>query len=151
MSNRKPRYPLFVFLATLLFGYLILHQAVTSGIYSVLGAIFLVIFSLSITCIIRSAVEQARTLHHGHSGITIAAGVLGISAFHVCGNAVCGYGLSFLLLSAALPAAALGTFGSLSILIIIISIALQVFAISRMKCYRNSLINLKNLLNTLKN
>ena len=135
---RRPRYPLYVFAASIVISYLLLPQGIMTGFYSLLSATFMVVFSLSVTCIVRNSVEQARTANHSHSGISLAAAVLGISAFHACGVSVCGYGLGFLMLSAALPAVALGAFSAYGVVIITISIAVQLIVMYRMRCFRAS-------------
>lgn len=124
-----------VFFASLAVIYMLLPAPLFTGPALFLTALFMVIFSFSMTCVARNFLDNIRTARtRNHSIISILASMAGISAFHVCGALACSYGAGLFLLSSLFPAFFLKLLSEYSLVIIMFSIALQLGALYQMKC-----------------
>jgi hypothetical protein len=124
-----------VFLSSLAVIYLLLPSPLFTWPALFLTALFMVIFSFSMTCVARNLLDNVRTARtRNHSLISVLASAAGIGAFHVCGALACGYGAGLFLLSSLFPAFFLELLSGYSLFIILLSIGLQLGALYQMRC-----------------
>jgi len=127
-----------IFVVSMFVSFFILPSFIFMGWLVVLAVVFMLVFSLSMACMIRSIKDMfSNARRTGRSLLSIISMLLGFSAFHACtiGAPVCASAGIGLLLT-LLPSFMLGVLSSYSILIIVVSIFLQLFVLSRMGCLR---------------
>lgn len=136
----KSNYCKTVFGISLLISYFLLPSRVFYGIFTLLAVAFMVLFSLSVSCIVRNIKEKAKSLKsQGGSILSLIASIFGISAFQVCtvGAPVCGATLGTSILSLFFPSFFVGVMKNFAIPFIFVSIIFQFFALYIMKCFEN--------------
>ncbi len=128
----------FAFFLFLLISYFLTPKRVFYGWFSILAIIFMVVFSLTLTCLARNIKEKVIIAKTYKSSILgIIATVLGLSVLQVCGIGapICGASLGAGVISLFFPSFALGFFEEYSLYILIISIVLQIISLYFMKCF----------------
>ena len=135
----KSKYCIAAFILTLFLSYFLIPKTVFYGFYTLLAAIFMISFALSITCIIRNIKEKillART--YESSVIGIIATALGLAALQVCGVGapVCGAAVGFGILSSILPTAFIDIMSKYAVQFILISVIFQLVALYLMNCFK---------------
>ncbi|MCD6414979.1 MAG: hypothetical protein J7L23_05135 [Candidatus Diapherotrites archaeon] len=130
-----------VFIISLILSYFLIPKTVFTGIYYVLAAVFMLVFAISITCIIRNLKERlmlART--YEGSTLSIIAVVLGLSALQVCGVGapICGATVGLGIVSVIFPGFFVDFLTDYSVYMILFSIILQLVALYFMNCFKKS-------------
>ena len=137
----KSKYCELVFLISFLASYFLIPKRDFYGWNQLLAYAFMLVFALTMTCIIRNIKEKillARTYKSSLLGIIAVA--LGLAALQVCGaNApVCGAAVGIGILSSIFPAVFINLMAkpSVHIGIILTSIAFQIIALYFMNCWK---------------
>ena len=135
----KSKYCLIVFILSLFLGYSLVPKAVFYGWYTILAIIFITLFALSITCIIRNVKEKillAKT--YKSSVIGIIATAVGIVALQTCGVGapVCGAAVGLGIVSSIFPSVLVWKISKYAIDLMVISIAFQLLALYFMNCFK---------------
>jgi len=138
----KNNYGKIAFILSLIISYFLIPKTVFYGWYYLIAILFMMTFSLTMTCIIRNIREKiiANKQCKG-SFLGLLASIIGISAFQVCtiGAPVCGISLGLGIVSFLFPNILLATMEKYAIFIIFISIGLQLLALCLMKCFKSRL------------
>lgn len=133
------RYCRFVFLLSLVLSFFLLPRGVFAGSHTYIAVIFMVVFSFSVTCLVRNIKEKivlART--YKTSVFSLIMSILGFSAFQVCGiNAgVCTATFGMGVVGAIFPSFFIGFLSEYGHLIIWFSVILQFVALYFMNCFK---------------
>lgn len=138
----KSKYCQLVFLISFLASYFLIPKSVFHGWNQLLAYAFMLIFALTVACIVRNIKEKillARTYKSSILGIIAVA--LGLAALQVCGaNApVCGAAVGIGILSSIFPAVFVNLMAKPSIHLgmILISIIFQLVALYFMNCWKD--------------
>lgn len=135
----KSYYCKIIFIISLIAAYFLVPNKIFYGYYAIWGIIYIIIFALILTCIIRNIKEKillAKTYKSSLIGILAAA--LGIAALQVCsiGVPVCGAAVGAGILSLIFPNFFLYFLNKYALLIIISSIIIQTLALYFMNCFK---------------
>jgi len=128
-----------VLILSLIGSYFLIPNKVFYGYGYFLAGAFMLVFSFSITCIVRNIKEKIKLSHTYKTSIfSLFLGIVGISAFQVCGIGapVCGATIGLGIVSVIFPAFFIDFLTDYSHAIIIISIIMQTAALYFMKCLR---------------
>jgi len=109
------------------------------GYLAILGVSFSLIFSLSLTCMMKIIKEKAKSARKtGHSILGVIMGLLGFSALHVCtiGLPFCGATIGLAVISSIFPAFLLNYLHEYPYIIIGISFLIQLYSLYSMKCFK---------------
>ncbi len=140
----KSKYCLISFILIAIGAYFLVPKKIFYGFYSIIAIIFIIVFSLTLTCMIRSIKDktEARKKQRTGSIISFIFSILGLSALHTCtiGAPVCGASIGAAIVSVFFPAFALDFLNDYAILVVIISIVIQIFALFQMKCFKRIII-----------
>lgn len=139
VNTLKSKYCIAVFVFSMVLSYFLIPSHVFYSWYTALALLFMVLFSLTLTCIVRNIKERivlAKTYKSSLVGI-IAIG-LGLGALQVCGFGapVCGAAVGFGVLSFIFPAAFEHVFSEYAVDILVLSIAFQFIALYFMNCFK---------------
>ena len=139
VNTLKSRYCIAVFAFSMLLSYFLIPRHAFYSWYIALAFLFMVLFSLTLTCIVRNIKERivlAKTYKSSLVGI-IAIG-LGLGALQVCGFGapVCGAAVGFGVLSFIFPAAFEHVFSEYAVHMLVLSIAFQFIALYFMNCFK---------------
>jgi len=139
VNTLKSKYCIAVFVFSMILSYFLIPSRAFYSWYIVLALLFMISFSLTITCIVRNIKERivlAKTYKSSIVGI-IAIG-LGLGALQVCGFGapVCGAAVGFGVLSFIFPAAFEHVFSEYAVDILLLSIAFQLIALYFMNCFK---------------
>lgn len=135
----KSHYCKTIFILSLIAGYFLVPEKVFYRWYTLLAIIFIIVFALTITCLIRNIKERFKDAKsQGKSLVGIISMVLGISALQVCGVGapICGATVGAGIVSLIFPSFALGFLEKYSLWIIVFSIIFQLISLYFMKCYQ---------------
>lgn len=127
-----------IFVIMLGVGYLLLPLEIIKGLYYLPAIIFMFLFALTFTCIIRNIKERIILQNKAKAPILIIiASAIGLSALQVCGlgGAVCGASLGLSILSFLLPNVALQFLTEYHIVFIIAAILLQILSLYFLRCF----------------
>lgn len=135
----RSKYCVFVFLISLIVSYFLIPKQVFYRLYTVLGILFMLFFSLTLTCIVRNVKEKillARTYKSSVLGIVAVA--IGLSALQVCGVGapVCGAAVGAGVISVLFPTFFSTIVSRYSVFIVLVSIIFQVIALYFMNCFK---------------
>ena len=135
----KSKYCIIAFILILFLSHFLIPKTVFYGFYTILAIIFIISFSLTITCIIRNIKEKillAKT--YKSSIIGIIATALGLAALQVCGFGapVCGAAVGLGILSSILPTAFMNIISKYVVQFLVISIIFQLVALYIMNCFK---------------
>lgn len=128
-----------VFLGALAAGYFLVPIARYFGEYRLLVSLFLALFAVSITCLVRTIKDRVLTgVRAGSSVIAILGGIVGLSALQFCSvNAVmCGSTAGFGILSLILPGFALHYLHHHAIAFLTASVVIQSAGLISMGCFQ---------------
>lgn len=133
----KTKYCISTFILSLILSYFLVPKKAFYKGYILLALLFMVLFALIVTCIVRNIKERvvlAKT--YQSSVIGIIATALGIAALQVCGFGapVCGATLGVGFFSALFPA--FFSIDKYAIYLVIASILLQLLALYFMNCFK---------------
>jgi len=124
----------------LVLSYFLVPEKVFYRFYNLLALLFIVVFSLSFTCLIRSLKDRINKSKKQKKGsiFGILFGVIGLSALHTCtiGAPVCGASIGMAFASAFFPAVAFDFMSDYAVIIVMISIILQIISLYQMKCFK---------------
>ena len=137
----KSHYCQVVFVLALVGSYFLIPSRVFSGVYLALAVLFMVVFSLIVTCFVRNIKEKVKSKRqHGVSVFGIIASAIGFSAFQVCGVGapVCGASLGIVLISSILPSFFINFLMNYSDLVLASMILIQVAALAYMGCLKKA-------------
>jgi hypothetical protein len=128
-----------VFVSSLIVWFLLTYKILFYSRYTIIGIIFVLTFSTTITCMIRNTKEkvvQAKQYKKSLFGIIWV--VIGVWALQVCGiNAfMCWSTIWISVIWAILPTSFINILGEYSIYIIILSIVTQIVWLYYMKCFK---------------
>lgn len=136
----QSRYCLFVFVLMLFLSYFLVPQKIFYGFYSLIGVFFIISFSLTFTCLVKSIKDQiiAQRKQKIKSIVGVISGLIGLSALHACtlGAPVCGVSIGMGIVAAIFPAVAFNFLNDYALWIIMISIIIQMFSLNQLKCFR---------------
>jgi hypothetical protein len=129
---------LIIFILLSIVGYILIPQQVFIAGYWWLAIPFITLFALVTMCTIRN-VRNTYSTKISKKGFV--ASIFGFSALQVCGLSAyaCSTALGFTILATILPHTVLNFFQQHSILIILLSIFIQIYALFQLKC-----INIQN-------
>ena len=135
----KSKYCIIAFILILFLSYFIIPKTSFYAFYTIFVAIFMISFSLTITCIVRNIKEKiilAKT--YKSSIIGIIATALGLAALQVCGFGapVCGAAVGLGILSSILPTAFMKIISRYAIQFLLVSIIFQLVALYIMNCFK---------------
>jgi hypothetical protein len=142
----RSKYCIFVFGAALVGSYYLVPEKIFYGPFIILGILYILIFSLTFTCIIWTIKEKVVNLKNAGAGIvSIIAAVLGIGAMQVCtvGAPICGASVGLGLFSLFMPTVSQDFMNDHAVVLIIVSIAVQLAALYYMKCFKSRTVNYK--------
>lgn len=125
-------------------GYLLTPKDVLFGRYSVVAIAFIIIFSLTIACMVRTIKERVKTsINLGNSAIGVLASIIGLSALQVCGLGVpaCGASVGAGIVSLIFPGFVFKHIREYSVLILSFSIFAQMYSLHKMNCFVVNKIN----------
>ncbi len=126
-----------VFLLSFIGSYYLIPENVFHSGNRLIAMIFMLVFALSVTCIVRNTKERvllAKT--YKTSILSIIATAIGISALQVCGmGSMCVMGAGVGILSIFLPGFALNYLEAHGVIILYFSIFLQLVALYFLKCF----------------
>ncbi len=145
----KSKYCIAIFILSLILSYLILPYTAFQGYFLFITIIFMIVFSLLITCTARNIKERimlAKT--YKTSLISMIAIIIGISALQVCGiGSVCGMTIGLSILSIIFPGIFLNILSQYYLYFILFSIALQLGMLYYLNCFkRENNLNTKTLI-----
>lgn len=137
----KSKYCKITFLISLIISYFLIPNKIFYKGYIILAIIFMFLFALTITCIIRTLKE--RIISAKKSGATILSiigTILGIGALQTCtiGAPICGASVGLGIVSIFFPHTAHSLMHKYSIYIIYISIVFQIIALYFMNCFKKT-------------
>ncbi|RJQ34382.1 hypothetical protein C4566_02215 [Candidatus Parcubacteria bacterium] len=138
----KSNYCKIIFLLILAISYFLIPQKVFYGWFFILAIIFMVAFSLVMTCLIRSIKDKVVENRKTKQKITGAiAALIGLSALQVCtvGAPVCGVSIGFSIVASIFPSLAFNFLEQYSIYIVIVSIIFQFYSLYKMGCFHRVL------------
>jgi len=141
----QSKYCIAVFLTGLLLGYLLVPKTIFYGTYSIIGIIYILVFAIMLMCIVRNIKDKVMNLKStGSSIISIIASVIGLGAMQVCGIGapLCSAGIGIGIFSIIAPSASISLLSRHAVLIAVATIALQVFALYYMGCFKKCVKNI---------
>lgn len=127
-----------VFILSLVIGYFLVPKHIFYSYFIILGIVYILLFALVMTCMIRIIKEKVINLKEtGASIFSIISSLIGFSAMHVCsiGAPVCGASLGIGIFS-FFPSFFNSFFHEYALIIIIISIIFQIAALFYMNCFK---------------
>ena len=130
-----------VFLLSLILTSFLVPKKIFYGYYSIIGSLFILITSLTITCFIRNIKMKAfAAKESGASLVSIIMIVLGLGALQACtiGSPICGASIGAGFFALFFPSIAFNLIEENSILIVVISILIQILALYFMGCFKFS-------------
>ena len=139
----KSRYCWIVFAVALVIGYLLLPGSLFEQdiLVTMLLILFLGVFSISITCIVRNLKEQIVSVRNVEKGSIISAigSILGFTAIQTCVvSGVCGVNMFLAILYAVFPAVFVDMFVEYGAFILLISDVILLFSLYYMKCFKTN-------------
>lgn len=129
-----------VYLLALIGGYLLTPKSLFKGWLALLAIIFIMVFALSLTCIVRNIKERVKlAVTYKNSWISIIASAIGILALQVCTTSgfYCGASVLSGIMAIFIPNLVLVVLEDFSVVIIIASLLFQLYALYKMKCLGN--------------
>jgi uncharacterized membrane protein YjjP (DUF1212 family) len=127
-----------VFFLSLILSFFIIPRKIFFGWYIILGIIFMITFSLTLTCFVKTIKE--RIIHVKRkkgSVISLISSIVGVLAIHTCsiGMPICAstFGIGFI--SIILPKTFLIILDQFAIYVVCLSIFVQFFALYYMGCF----------------
>ncbi|PKM91812.1 hypothetical protein CVU82_01230 [Candidatus Falkowbacteria bacterium HGW-Falkowbacteria-1] len=136
----KSKYCLISFALVSILAYFLVPKKIFYGYYSIIAVIFIIVFSLTLTCMIRSIKDKAEVRKRQRTGSIIGFifSIIGLSALHICtiGAPVCGASIGAAIISVFFPALALDFLNDYALTVVVISILIQIFALYQMKCFK---------------
>lgn len=135
----KSHYCKVVFLLSLFLTYLLIPKKIFYGYYTILAIMFMLTTSFTITCFTRNIKEKALNARkNGASIMGVLMIILGFGALQACtiGSPVCGASIGMGILALIFPGVTYKFINEYSLIIIILTIILQIFALYFMKCYK---------------
>ena len=137
----KSHYCQFVFLISLVGIYFLVPKKVFYGYDTLIGIFFIVMTSLTITCLVRSIKEKVLSAKaSGASLLGILSIIFGFGALQACtiGAPVCGATIGGGILALIFPGFAFSLMEKYSVPIVLISIFIQLLALYLMKCFQKT-------------
>ena len=130
-----------VFILSLVISYFVIPKNIFYGFYTVLGIIFMITFSLVLTCLIKDIKDRivlAKTYRHHLLGILATA--VGLTALHACtiGAPVCASAILFSFIFALLPPIFLNLLTKYAPLIVVLSIIMQLIILYFLGCFKKN-------------
>ncbi|PLX24669.1 hypothetical protein C0580_04465 [Candidatus Parcubacteria bacterium] len=138
----KSNYCKIVFLLIFIASYFLIPEKVFYGWFYFIAILFMISFSLVMTCLIRSIKDKVVENKQTKQKITGAiAALIGLSALQVCtvGAPVCGVSIGFSIVASIFPSVAFNFLEKYSVYIIVISILLQLYSLYKMACFHKML------------
>ena len=130
-----------VFVIGLIFSYLLIPKTVFEGQYAYLATIYMILFSIVLTCIVRTIKERIKLARmYEKSILGILASGIGLAALQVCTlNISCSASVGLSILYLIFPQFFVSFLIDYSQYILIIAIAMQAIAIYLMGCFKEVL------------
>jgi ABC-type multidrug transport system permease subunit len=128
-----------VFLLSLVLSYFLVPKHLVGFWWNLIIIIFMLVFSLNMTCIVRNIKERIKTAKTTtNSVINLIASGLGIMALQVCGTSgyFCSASILMGLFSSVLPHFLLDFLKEYSLYIILATILFQIISLRNMKCFK---------------
>lgn len=137
----KSNYCRLVFIISLAVVSAVIPKKIFYSYFIIIGILFIIASSLLITCFVRNIKDKA-VIARKHKGslLGIFFSIIGLVAMNTCtvGAPVCGTSATLGLVAVLFPGVSLGLLEQYSILIILISLAVQILVLYYMKCFRIS-------------
>jgi len=137
----KSHYCKFIFLIALIGVYFLTPKKIFYGpYYTLLGILFIIMTSLTLTCFVRSIKDRVFSAKaNGASLLGILSMVFGFGALQACaiGAPVCGATIGGGVIALIVPGFAFNLIAKYSIWIVLVSIFIQFFALYYMKCFKS--------------
>lgn len=126
-----------VFVLSFIGAYYLIPENVFHSNNRLVAIIFMLVFALTITCIVRNTKEKIKTAKTYKSSILgILATVLGVSALQVCGmSSMCVVGVGAGVLSVLLPSFMMTFLENFGLQLLYFSIFIQLISLYYMKCF----------------
>ena len=128
-----------VFTVVFIASIFILPSHILSGPYFYLGVLFILLFSLNMTCLVKVMLQRAKVAKARGAGIMgIVATAVGFTALQMCGvgGPLCGALFGSVVFATILPAGSLHYFTAYAVHIVLFAIAVQVASLWLMKCFK---------------
>jgi hypothetical protein len=128
-----------VLVIMILAAYSLVPAKIFSGLYWPLAISFMLVFGLTITCLVRTIKE--RIIHRQqtatHSVLGVISAAIGLSALQFCTvSGVCGASVGMAVVSLVFPKFAYNLFDQYAVWITVLSIVLQLISLWQMKCFK---------------
>ena len=134
----KSKYCRLVFLISLILVFLLMPKKVFYGYYIILGTIFVLLTSITLTCLVRNIKDKIQSAKsNGASLIGILGIIFGFSALQVCtiGAPVCGATIGASIIALIFPGFAFKVLEDYSLIVVTLSLLIQIFALYYLKCF----------------
>ncbi len=133
----KSNYCKIIFVLGFIGSYYLIPENVFHSDNRLIAMIFMLVFALTITCIVRNTKEKIKTAKtYKTSILSILATVLGVSALQVCGmSSMCVVGVGTGILSVLLPGFMMGFLENFGLQLLYFSIFIQLVSLYYMKCF----------------
>ncbi len=142
----KSHYCKIVFIVIFLASYFLIPQTVFNGWYYILAISFMLVFSLTATCLTRNIKEKvvAARSYKG-SFLSVISAIIGLSALQVCGIGapICGASIGMAVLSLIFPRVVIDFLHNSSVWVIVVSLLFQILGLYYMKCFLNISVSSK--------
>jgi len=135
----KSHYCKFVFLISLIGSYYLLPKKIFYKLYTLIGILFIVTTSLTITCLVRNIKEKIVSAKaSGASLLGIISIIFGFGALQTCtiGVPICGTTIGGGIIGLIFPGFVFNLMEKYSVLIAMISIFIQLLSLYLMKCFQ---------------
>ena len=136
----KSYYCILVFFVMTIISYFLIPDKIFYGYYSLVAVVFIIVFSLTFTCLIRSIKDKI--VEHKKQNLKpiwgALIGLIGLSALQTCaiGAPVCGVSVGMAIVSAIFPAIAFDLINDYSLTILFLSICIQIISLYQMRCFK---------------
>ncbi len=127
-----------VFTVAFLLALFILPSHILNGPYVYLGLVFIIVFSLNMTCLVKVMRHRANTAKAQGAGIFgIIGTALGFIALQMCGvgGPLCGALFGSVVFASLLPAGSLGYFTHYAVEMVVMAIVIQIISLWYLKCF----------------
>jgi len=141
INTLKSKYCKITFLISLIISYFLIPNKIFYKGYIILAIVFMALFALTITCIIRTLKERIISAKRsGATVLSIIGTILGIGALQTCtiGAPICGTSVGLGIVSIFFPHTAHSLMHEYSIYVLYVSIIFQIIALYFMNCFKKT-------------
>ncbi len=132
-------FSIIVFTVVFIVSLFVLPEHIRTGQYFWLGVLFITLFSLNMTCIVKTMRERAKIAKAQGAGVVgIIATAVGFTALQMCGvgGPLCGALFGSIAFASILPAGSLHYFTSYAVYIVVGAIVVQIVSLWYLGCLK---------------